>query len=286
MSPVVPGLIGGIGALLCLSAAVGAPPVRPAAPAWARRWGDMVRRADLPGMDGPRLVLVCLACALLALVASFVVTETWAVGLAMGVVAAPLPAAWVSSRSHRRAREAREAWPEVVDSLVSGVRAGAALPTLLADLGSGGPPALRGAFEAFGQDYRAHGRFDVALDRLKDRLADPVADRIVEALRLARSVGGADLARLLTDLAVLLREDARVRGELEARQSWTVGAARLGVAAPWVVLLLISQGARSARVWNTPQGMAVLALGGACCVAAYALMRVLSRLSTDPRTMR
>ena len=250
MSPVVPGLIGGIGALLCLSAAVGAPPVRLAAPAWARRWGDMVRRADLPGMDGPRLVLVCLACALLALVASFVVTETWAVGLAMGVVAAPLPAAWVSSRSHRRAREAREAWPEVVDSLVSGVRAGAALPTLLADLGSGGPPALRGAFEAFGQDYRAHGRFDVALDRLKDRLADPVADRIVEALRLARSVGGADLARLLTDLAVLLREDARVRG------------------------------------WNTPQGMAVLALGGACCVAAYALMRVLSRLSTDPRTMR
>ena len=246
----------------------------------------MVRRADLPGMDGPRLVLVCLACALLALVASFVVTETWAVGLAMGVVAAPLPAAWVSSRSHRRAREAREAWPEVVDSLVSGVHAGAALPTLLADLGSGGPPALRGAFEAFGQDYRAHGRFDVALDRLKDRLADPVADRIVEALRLARSVGGADLARLLTDLAVLLREDARVRGELEARQSWTVGAARLGVAAPWAVLLLISQGARSARVWNTPQGMAVLALGGACCVAAYALMRVLSRLSTDPRTMR
>ena len=109
MSPVVPGLIGGIGALLCLSAAVGAPPVRLAAPAWARRWGDMVRRADLPGMDGPRLVLVCLACALLALVASFVVTETWAVGLAMGVVAAPLPAAWVSSRSHRRAREAREA---------------------------------------------------------------------------------------------------------------------------------------------------------------------------------
>ena len=151
MSPVVPGLIGGIGALLCLSAAVGVPPVRPAAPAWARRWGDMVRRADLPGMDGPRLVLVCLACALLALVASFVVTETWAVGLAMGVVAAPLPAAWVSSRSHRRAREAREAWPEVVDSLVSGVRAGAALPTLLADLGSGGPPALRGAFAAVGQ---------------------------------------------------------------------------------------------------------------------------------------
>ena len=120
---------------------------------------------------------------------------------------------------------------------------------------------------------------------MKQTVADPVADRIVEALRIARSVGGADLTRLLQDLASLLREDARVRGELEARQSWTVGAARLGLAAPWVVLLLLSGGGASASVWNSPGGIAVLCSGAGICVIAYLIMKAMGRLSTDPRNL-
>ena len=76
------------------------------------------------------------------------------------------------------------------------------------------------------------------LDRLKDRLADPVGDRVVEGLRIAREVGGGDLGRLLRNLSGYLRDDARTRSELEARQAWTVNGARLAVAAPWLVLLL------------------------------------------------
>lgn len=148
-----------------------------------------------------------------------------------------------------------------------------------------GPVPLRFAFEAFSRDYSANGRFASALDRMKEEIADPVADRIVEALRIARSVGGADLTRLLQDLALLLREDARVRGELEARQSWTVGAARLGLAAPWVVLLLLSGGGGSAAVWNSPGGIAVLCSGAGICVIAYLTMKALSRLSVDPRNL-
>ena len=41
------------------------------------------------------------------------------------------------------------------------------------------------------------------LDRLKERLGDPVADRLVEALRIAREVGGSDLGRLLRTLSAL-----------------------------------------------------------------------------------
>jgi len=90
---------------------------------------------------------------------------------------------------------------------------------------------------------------------------------------------------LLQDLALLLREDARVRGELEARQSWTVGAARLGLAAPWVVLLLLSGGGASASVWNSPGGIAVLCSGAGICVIAYLIMKAMGRLSTDPRNL-
>ena len=41
-----------------------------------------------------------------------------------------------------------------------------------------------------------------------------------------------------------LREDARTRAELETRQSWTVNAARLAVAAPWAVLAMLSTNPR------------------------------------------
>lgn len=207
------------------------------------------------------------------------------VARARSIGVAFLPYAWVVSRVAGRAKTVRAAWPEVIDAMVSGVRAGTSLPQVLCDLADEGPDPVRFAFEAFSRDYSANGRFELALDKMKETVADPVADRIVEALRVARSVGGADLTRLLQDLATLLREDARVRGELEARQSWTVGAARLGLAAPWIVLLLLSGGGTSAHVWNSPGGIAVLFGGAGACVIAYLLMKAIGRLSTDPRNL-
>jgi len=113
-----------------------------------------------------------------------------------------------------------------------------------------------------------------------------VADRIIEALRLARDVGGSDLAVLLRDLGVMLREDARIRGELEARQSWTVNAARLGVAAPWIVLVLISAQAQAASAFSTPQGVVILSVGTLVSVVAYFVMKQIGKLETERRTLR
>ena len=76
-----------------------------------------------------------------------------------------------------------------------------------------------------------------------------------------------------------------MRGELEARQSWPVGAARLGLAAPWAVLLLLSGGGASANVWNSPGGIAVLCAGAGVCVIAYLAMKAIGRLSSDPRNL-
>ena len=132
-----------------------------------------------------------------------------------------------------------------------------ALPESLIQLSVRGPEELRPAFAAFAQDYRTSGRFQESLDLLKVRLADPVADRIVESLRIAREVGGSDLGRLLRTLSAFLREDARTRAEMETRQGWTVNAARLAVAAPWLVLAMMSTRAESIRAYNSPGGVLV-----------------------------
>ena len=183
----------------------------------------------------------------------------------------------------RRARERAEAWPDAVDHIASAVRAGLSLPEALMAVGERGPESLRDDFAAFGRDYQSSGRFNDALDSLKDRLADPVGDRIVESLRIAREVGGGDLGRILRTLSAFLRDDLRARGEIEARQSWTVAAARLAVAAPWLVLgFMALQPAALAR-YASPAGVVILVVGFAVCVAAYRLMLRLGRLPTERR---
>ena len=132
-----------------------------------------------------------------------------------------------------------------------------------------GPEPLRPAFDAFALDYQVTGRFGDCLDRLKDELADPVGDRVVEGLRIAREVGGGELGRLLRNLSGYLRDDARTRSEMESRQAWTVNGARLAVAAPWLVLLLMSFQSDVIRRYASPAGVVILVVGAALCVVAY-----------------
>jgi tight adherence protein B len=196
------------------------------------------------------------------------------------------PVAAVRYRRRKRREELRELWPEVVDNLASGVRAGLSLPEALTQVSVRGPETLRRPFARFGEDYRATGRFGKSLDTLKGALADPVGDRVCESLRMAREVGGSDLGRLLRTLSTFLREDARTRAELETRQSWTVNAARLAVAAPWILLALLSLRPESVAAYNSRTGALVLAAGGALCLVAYRVMLRMGRLPEEERVLR
>ncbi|WP_430867420.1 type II secretion system F family protein [Demequina aurantiaca] len=208
------------------------------------------------------------------------------IGLCFGVLAGRAPSAIVAMRARGRRESMRTVWPDVVDNLASGIRAGLSLAEALSQVGESGPEQVRPAFNAFAQDYRATGKFSDSLDALKARLADPVADRIVEALRITRDVGGSDVGHVLRTLAEFLREDARARGEIEARQSWTVNAARLAVAAPWVVLALLSSQPTNTAAFNSAAGLMVLAIGGVVTVVAYRLMVRIGRLPSEVRVLR
>jgi tight adherence protein B len=129
------------------------------------------------------------------------------------------------------------------------------------------------------------GRFADSLDRLKERLADPVGDRVVESLRVAREVGGGDLGRLLRSLSGFLRDDARTRSELQARQAWTVNGARLAVAAPWLVLLMMCFQPEVIQRYSTASGVVVLVGGAALCAIAYRAMVRIGRLPTERRIL-
>ncbi|MDX6479008.1 MAG: tight adherence protein, partial [Gaiellaceae bacterium] len=218
---------------------------------------EMLAQAGVEAVSPAGLVAACVAVASVVSFVALAVSRAPAIALAFGLMVGWGPVALVRFRQRQRRSELRELWPEVVDNLASAVRAGLSLPEALTQVGLRGPAELRRPFAAFGEDYRASGRFFDSLDRLKATLADPVGDRVVESLRMAREVGGTDLGRLLRTLSAFLREEARARAELETRQGWTVNAARLAVAAPWIVLALLSLRPEAVRAYNTTPGLVV-----------------------------
>lgn len=280
------GLLLGLG-MCCLWWSFWPREVRPRREApWRARLRDDLVLAGFGAATPGRLLLACLGTAGTAMLLAALATRVLPIAVTFGVLVGYVPLALVRTRARSRRRALREVWPDVVDNLASAVRAGLSLPEAIAQIGTRGPVELRPAFTAFAEDYRATGRFSFCLDRLKATLADPVADRLVESLRIARDVGGSDLGRLLRTLSAFLREDARTRAELEARQSWTVNAARLAVAAPWLVLAMLATRPESVRAYATPAGAAVLIVGTLMSLIAYRLMTVLARLPDDVRVLR
>jgi tight adherence protein B len=232
-----------------------------------------------------KFVVFCVSVFLAGAVVMLAVSGVVAIGLLFGLMAGASPVAILRGRAARRRREYGALWPDAVDNLTSAVRAGLSLPDALMQLGERGPEGLREPFVQFGHDYQSSGRFDQSLNLLKDRLADPTGDRVVEALRIARDVGGGDLGRVLRSLSGFLRDDQRTRGEIEARQSWTVTGARLAVAAPWTVLLLMCfQGDVISR-FAAPTGLIVLGGGAVTCIVAYRLMMWIGRLPAERRIL-
>jgi tight adherence protein B len=279
------GLLLGLGLLLMWHGATARPTVsRPRVR--SERTREHLIQAGLPGVSPAQLIALQVLSALLVGVLCVALTASISVSAVFAVFAAAVPRLWVSRLRHKRQADLRELWPEVVDNLTSGVRAGLSLPEALSAIGVRGPEQLREPFKQFGSDYRTTGRFNDSLDRLKAALADPVGDRVCESLRVAREVGGTDLGRLLSTLSGFLRDDARTRAELLARQSWSVNAARMAVAAPWLVLILLATQRETLQAYDTPTGTLILAIGAVLSFIAYRLMIRIGRLPEDRRVLR
>lgn len=251
-----------------------------------QRYRDRLNQAGMHGVKISSFVLVSLGFGVIVWIVILSMTTSIAISSALALLICFAPAWYVSFSARKRRTQMNGLWPEAIDDLISAIRAGMALPEALGALGDRGPQEMRPYFTEFANDYRATGRFEECLNRLKDRLADPGADRIIEALRITQTVGGTDITKMLSTLAGFLRKDLRTRRELLARQSWTTAGARLATAAPWIVLAMLSTREETAESFDTPLGVVVLALGAAISISAYALMLKLGRLPEEQRVLR
>jgi tight adherence protein B len=277
----------GLGVLLVFSPLLW--PARPSTSAARNPLGSARDALALAGLGGVPFAVVVIVCVVLAMIGgalALAVFEIPVLTVVAAILAAALVPMLVAARAARRRAANRAVWPDVVDHLVASVRAGMSLPDSVAALAALGPAATRAAFAEFEADYRRNGNFSLCIDRLKIVLADPTADRILETLRMAREVGGSDVTAVLRGLAGYLREDAALRAEVIARQSWIRNAARLGVAAPWLLLLVLASRHETLVAYDSAAGTMLILVGVVVTFVAYRTMIALGRLPEERRWFR
>lgn len=228
------------------------------------------------GSVRPRTVLSSTAGLLLGAICGLVMTGMPVVAVLAGVAGAATPVMLERRVQVQRRKRRRAQWPVLLDDLTSAVRAGMNLPEAL--IHAGRNSAFAAEWLVFERQYRRTGDFQRALQSLRLELRDTTFDQVYQALAVTRDVGGTELTTVLRSLATFVRSDLHVHGELEARQSWTINAARMAVAAPWVVLLLLSSRPSTISAYSEPRGALILLGVAVASAIAYALMLRIARL--------
>jgi tight adherence protein B len=255
----------------------------PHPPSFVRHLDSLLHEAGISRLSGKWLLLLTVFAGLFTGTVVLGLTDSPIVAGTLALGAACLPVAMLHSRLISRRRRFREAWPDALATLIAAVRAGVSLAEACASLTERGPAELRPGFRSFSSTYRASGSFAAGLARLQEELADPVADRVVAALTLTYEAGGTELVRVLRSLGDFIREDLRVRKEIEARWSWTVTAARVAASAPWIVLLMMATRPEAAAAYDSTTGMVVICCGGLATFVGYRLMLRAARLPDETR---
>lgn len=230
-----------------------------------------------------RAIAASVALALLGYVCAVSLTGVLGLGFALGALGASVLPWWTARRNRRRAEEAQACFPELIETLIARVRSGDTVMAALGVAAQSAPPSISDPARACDESYRMTGNVTVALDDLKRTWADSTGDLLVETLRVAHATGGSNTVVVLRDLADQIRMDRNTRRDIEAKQSWVRVAARVGVAAPWVVLIFLSFRPEAATAYNSPTGLAVLIVGLGLSVCAYWSMLALGRTTVTRR---
>ncbi|MGZ6932417.1 MAG: type II secretion system F family protein [Acidimicrobiia bacterium] len=226
-------------------------------------------------------VVIALGAAAIALV----IVGSLGVALIATVAGALAPTSYLRARRRALRLGRQQAWPDAIELLAGAVRSGETLPAAIAVVAERGPAPLRALFGAIVRDHRVTGDLLGALDRAGATIADPTGDRVFRTLGIAHRVGGRELGCLLRTLSEFLREDLATRSEITSRQSWTVVAARVAAAAPWLVLVLVASRAQGASAFDSPTGVVVLIVGALVTVVGYRMMLRIGRLPEEPRVL-
>jgi len=235
-----------------------------------------------PGTTLASILLIAVAAGVLATD----VFHVMALGAftAIGLFALELEALGVLAKTRRR--ELAKLWPEVVDSIHSAVTSGMSLMDAIDELSQRGPLRLQTHFANVSARLDSGWTFETALEELKSHLGEVHADRLCELLLLVSNAGSESLSQTLRKQSINLRRDIAQSALIESKQGWVSGTAKIAVAAPWIVVGLLSTRQENAAIYNSSAGALILLVGFIVCVFAYRLVNFLGALPEQPRVFK
>lgn len=248
-----------------------------------RATGKRRCHAELRKRLDARHLAISLCAGVAGAAVALVIVGVPMVALLAGTLAGSAPT-WVRKASRTRLIEStRSAWPEAVEMLAGAVRAGETLVAAINVAATRGPEALRPVFRAVVADQRVSGDLQGALKRVMLPLHDATADQVLATLGLIHRVGGREAGRVLRTFAGFLRDDLALRREVHARQSWTKVAARVAIASPWLVVLLVSARPEGRAAYSTGGGAVMLLVGALVTIIGYRVMAMTGRIAEPKR---
>jgi tight adherence protein B len=179
--------------------------------------GLQVQQSGL-GWSVPGLITATAAFALIGFIAGWVTNLAIyrATSALMGAaVLAPMPLWWMRRARRKRFFTFESQFPEALDFLARSMRAGHAFSVALEMLGDETPDPLGREFRTLFNEQNLGAPLDVALGGMALRV--PIVDVrfFVSAVMLQRQTGG-NLSEILTQLAHVIRERFRLRGQVKA----------------------------------------------------------------------
>lgn len=235
---------------------------------------------------GNRSILTCTASAIFVTIIVLGWTKSIIITIPFSIFSVIITWTYLRKRDRRQEAQLLLVWPEVTDHLISAIHSGLSLTEALVGLGNRGPEQVRPYFLAFHQELKVGGDFVSATERLKARLNSHGSDQILEAVLLAKSLGGSELLQIFRTLGDFLRQDLTLRKEIEIKHGWIKNSAHLSAAAPWLLLLLLSSQPGTAQAFAQRTGVVILFMGVLLTSVAYLWMGKLAQLPNSPRVFR
>jgi len=221
------------------------------------------------------------------LIASWVQLSFEVLGLtlfsALATIGASLEALMV--RAKQRSDQLAKLWPEVLDSLQSAASSGLGIVDSLEEVARSGPLRIRPAFQELVERIDSGLGIDQCLDWFKSQLGQIQADRLVELIRIVNQSGGVGYLDSLRDQALRTRSEIALWAELDSKQGWVTGTAKLAIIAPWIVVATLAARAENIAIYNTLEGTGVLVIGLLVSLIAYRIVGLLGSLSKPTRVL-
>jgi tight adherence protein B len=189
----------------------------------------------------------------------------------------------MSYQARKIAINRAQAWPEVLDLLISSLQSGASISESLSNLASVGPQSIRKEFDKFSKSLIVGEKFEVAVNNLKEEFADPITDQLFETLYFATKFGSKNTIKVLREISEYASADLALRAEINTRFGWIKNSANLAALAPWLLFIILRTQENARLAYLQPTGQLLMIFGVIATLLAYLWM---SRIAKLPKAKR